>query len=113
MTTVASYTEFDVCGALPKYLARLGHEVAVFMPLYRQAHEWLEANGGGQTIGQAQIAPYLLGLARKGHDSRYGARPLKRAIERHLLAPLAGQMNAYTADTAVRDSTVFDNASQS
>ena len=46
----------DVCGALPKYLARMGHEVAVFMPLYRQAREWLERNGGGQTIGRAQIA---------------------------------------------------------
>ena len=45
----------DVAGALPKYLARLGHEVAVFMPLYRQAHEWLERNGGGEVIGRAQI----------------------------------------------------------
>jgi ATP-dependent Clp protease ATP-binding subunit ClpA len=28
-------------------------------------------------------------LARRGYDVRYGARPLKRAIERELLAPLA------------------------
>ena len=41
-------------------------------------------------------------LAGKGHDIRYGARPLKRAIERQLLAPLATQMNDYTADTALR-----------
>src|SRR5262249_14357896 len=28
-------------------------------------------------------------LARRAHDLRYGARPLKRAIERELLAPLS------------------------
>jgi ATP-dependent Clp protease ATP-binding subunit ClpA len=41
-------------------------------------------------------------LARVGHDPRYGARPDKRALERRLLAPLAEQMNAYTAETALR-----------
>jgi len=35
----------DVCGSLPKALAALGHEVIVFMPLYKQAREWLERNG--------------------------------------------------------------------
>jgi starch synthase len=35
----------DVCGSLPKALAALGHEVVVFMPYYRQAREWFEANG--------------------------------------------------------------------
>jgi ATP-dependent Clp protease ATP-binding subunit ClpC len=43
-----------------------------------------------------------LHLARKGYDVRYGARPLKRALERELLAPLAEQMNGYTADTPLR-----------
>lgn len=40
-------------------------------------------------------------LAKVGFDIRYGARPLKRAIERELLAPLAEQMNDYQGDTAV------------
>lgn len=35
----------DVCGALPKALAKLGHEVAIFMPFYRQARHWFEKNG--------------------------------------------------------------------
>ncbi len=41
-------------------------------------------------------------LAHKGYDPRYGARPLKRAIERELLAPLADQLNGYSGDTALR-----------
>jgi ATP-dependent Clp protease ATP-binding subunit ClpA len=50
-----------------------------------------------------ELAPDLAAwLARRGFDARYGARPLKRAIERELLAPLAGQMNEYTADTPLR-----------
>ena len=28
-------------------------------------------------------------LVREGHDPAYGARPLKRAIQRHILDPLA------------------------
>ena len=41
----------DVCGALPKALAKLGHEVAIFMPYYRQARHWFEQNG---------VTPYQL-----------------------------------------------------
>src|SRR5262249_18407251 len=37
-------------------------------------------------------------LAGKGFDPRYGARPLKRRIERELLAPLADRLNRYAAD---------------
>lgn len=35
----------EVCGSLPKALAKLGHEVTVFMPYYRQARHWFEKNG--------------------------------------------------------------------
>lgn len=35
----------DVCGSLPKELAKLGHDVVIFMPFYRQARQWLEENG--------------------------------------------------------------------
>lgn len=37
-------------------------------------------------------------LAEKGYDIRYGARPLKRAVERELLAPLAAELNRRAAD---------------
>jgi ATP-dependent Clp protease ATP-binding subunit ClpA len=40
-------------------------------------------------------------LARAGFDARYGARPLLRAIERELLAPLADRMNRYSAEQAL------------
>jgi len=35
----------DVCGSLPKALQRLGHDVVIFMPYYRQARQWFEKNG--------------------------------------------------------------------
>jgi ATP-dependent Clp protease ATP-binding subunit ClpA len=34
-----------------------------------------------------------------GYDPRYGARPIKRAIDRHLLAPLATALNSYAVQT--------------
>jgi hypothetical protein len=37
-------------------------------------------------------------LAAVGFDPRYGARPLKRAMERELLSPLARQMNRHAGD---------------
>jgi ATP-dependent Clp protease ATP-binding subunit ClpC len=46
-----------------------------------------------------EVARYL---ARRGYDARYGARPLKRAIERELLVPLAEGLNQQPADLALR-----------
>jgi len=45
--------------------------------------------------------PVVAHLAKVGMDARYGARPLKRAIERELLVPLADGLNAYSAELAV------------
>lgn len=41
-------------------------------------------------------------LASIGFDAKLGARPLQRAIERRVLAPLADQINRYGRDTALR-----------
>lgn len=48
-------------------------------------------------------------LTKKGYDPRYGARPLKRTIERELLAPLSAQVNEYTTDLALRVSLGIEN----
>ncbi len=66
--------------------------------------ELLEQRDGVRYRGVTlELAPELAAwLARRGYDPRYGARPLKRAIERELLAPLAEQMNEYTGDTPLR-----------
>jgi ATP-dependent Clp protease ATP-binding subunit ClpC len=41
-------------------------------------------------------------LADRGYDPRYGARPLKRAIEQDFLLPLAEALNQYLAETPLR-----------
>ncbi len=40
-------------------------------------------------------------LAAKGFDVRYGARPLKRAMERQLLAPLSHAVNRYAGNRSL------------
>ena len=41
-------------------------------------------------------------LAARGMDARYGARPLKRVMDRQLLAPLADRLNGYLAETPLK-----------
>ena len=54
-------------------------------------------------------------LAERGYDPVYGARPLKRSIQRHLIDPLANEILAgrFPAGTTIRadasgDRIVFD-----
>jgi ATP-dependent Clp protease ATP-binding subunit ClpA len=47
-------------------------------------------------------ADVALWLAQRGYDARYGARPLKRAMERELLARLADHLNGYSGETPLR-----------
>lgn len=45
--------------------------------------------------------PVIDELVKVGYDPRYGARPLRRAIERELLAPLAEQINNIAPERTV------------
>ena len=47
-------------------------------------------------------------LAQVGFDARYGARPLKRAIERDLLVPLAERLNSYRFEQSLRAGVGMD-----
>lgn len=48
-------------------------------------------------------------LATTGYDIRYGARPLKRAVERELLAPLAAELNRRAADEKLTVNCSLEN----
>jgi hypothetical protein len=49
-------------------------------------------------------------LARVGYHPRYGARPLKRALERELLVPLAESLNQHGGETPLDAAAQLDGA---
>jgi ATP-dependent Clp protease ATP-binding subunit ClpA len=66
----------------------------------REWHKVLQRDGVRfREIGLTTAPDLLDHLAAIGFDARYGARPLKRAMDRELLAPLARQMNRHPGDT--------------
>jgi len=87
----------------PEILNRIDH-IVPFLPLARDKVEHIaerevsliEQRDGvrlrGVTLRVEKAA--VESLARRGYDNRYGARPLKRLVERELLLPLATQLNA-------------------
>jgi len=56
----------DVSGALPKFLAALGHEVAVFTPLYRQVKERFKPKKGKRAISVPVGAELVTGEVWNG-----------------------------------------------
>lgn len=54
----------DVCGSLPKALQKLGHDVVIFMPFYRQARHWFEKNGiSPHQVMPTQVIPWANWIA--------------------------------------------------
>jgi ATP-dependent Clp protease ATP-binding subunit ClpC len=86
----------------PEIFNRIDH-IVPFVPLDRGTVELItkreikliEDHGGlrfrGVSLDVSQEA--IADLARRGYDTRYGARTLKRLIEREILSPLAIQLN--------------------
>jgi ATP-dependent Clp protease ATP-binding subunit ClpC len=91
----------------PEMFNRLDR-IIVFAPLDRTSIagiaqreiERVKSRDGLRLRGvQLDIAPAVIDhLATWGFDARYGARPLKRAIERTLVAPLAEQLGRYAGE---------------
>ncbi|MDA1232785.1 MAG: AAA family ATPase, partial [Planctomycetota bacterium] len=57
-----------------------------------------------------EVIDYLL---QHGFESRYGARSLKRVMERELLAPLAQKFNRYAADTVLTAECTLEDRGRS
>ncbi len=62
-----------------------------------EARDGIRHRGVNLTVGEG-VQEHV---ASVGFDARYGARPLLRALERELLAPLAWGLNRYGADVAL------------
>jgi ATP-dependent Clp protease ATP-binding subunit ClpC len=95
----------------PEILNRIDH-IVPFLPLAREQVEHIarrelsliEQRDGVRLRGVSlQVEKAAIeSLARRGYDSRYGARQLKRLVERELLLPLATQLNSRPATKKVR-----------
>ena len=91
----------------PEIFNRIDH-IVPFLPLDRDTVEritereirLIEERNGLRLRGVVlDVSPEAIAdLARRGYDTRYGARTLKRLIERELLSPLAMQLNRQIAD---------------
>ena len=98
----------------PEIFNRLDH-IVPFIPLDRKTVERIaerelklvEHRDGllrrGVTLRTSPQALEL--LARRGYDPHYGARPLKRLIERELLLPLATELNSRPGTTEGKRTT--------
>ena len=94
----------------PEMIGRLGR-VIPFMPLGRETIERIARREWEMVLGrdgifyrgiQVETGPGVVPrLAEIGFDPRYGARPLKRAIEQQVLAPLAHRLNSYSGEFAL------------
>jgi len=90
----------------PEIFNRIDH-IVPFLPLDRKTVEQIavrelklvEQRDGLQRRGVALRTSQqaLEVLARRGYDAHYGARPLKRLIERELLLPLSVELNRRSA----------------
>ncbi len=87
----------------PEILNRIDH-IMPFLPLARETVEriaerelsLIEQRDGIRLRGVTlRVGKEVVeSLARRGYDSHYGARPLKRLVERELLLPLSQQLNS-------------------
>ena len=83
----------------PEFLNRID-EIIIFAPLTMKDVEQivdLQMAGVAERLGEAGIALHLteparLWLAEKGYDPQFGARPLRRAIQRFIENPLSVQL---------------------
>lgn len=92
----------------PELLNRID-ELVPFGPLPSETIQELAARelerlqlrvAAGRSRVSWEIEPGVIAeLARRGYDPRYGARPLKRSLDRCLLAPLAEQLLRYPSET--------------
>jgi ATP-dependent Clp protease ATP-binding subunit ClpA len=95
----------------PELFNRLD-DVVVFAPLTREQLGHIvvrelakvSARGGFGRLGVTlDVSPGAQEqLATWGHEPKYGARPLKRALERHLVVPAAAHLAAHPPPTSAR-----------